>query len=486
MTIKDLKPALVWNIFDQINQVPRPSKKEGKIREWLIKFAVEHGLEHKVDEIGNVAMFRPAAPGLENAPGVILQAHMDMVAEKNKDSNHNFDTDPIRTIIDGEWVRADGTTLGADDGMGIAGALAALTDPDLQVGPLEGFFTVDEETGLTGASNVGEGMLRGDYLLNLDSEDDGVITMSCAGGVDTIAAFDYTPQPAPEGLEYFEIKFAKMQGGHSGTDICLERGSATKLLARLLWEVGQKVDFELAHIDAGNLRNAIARDAEAIIGIKPGDREALTVAFNIISSDLNNEYAKSEPDMEITLTGVDKPATVIENKVAQAVINTVFVAQHGVVSVSLEIPGFTETSTNLASIKMQEGNKIVVTTSQRSAIESRKFDIAHRIEQTFKLGGATVCHTDGYQGWAPNANSRILKTAVKIWHDLYGVEPKVEAIHAGLECGLFLKVLPHLDMISYGPTLRDVHSPKERVHIPAVQKFWDFTVGILKAVANEK
>ncbi len=486
MTIKDLKPTLVWQIFDQINQVPRPSKKEGKIREWLVKFAQDHSLEYKVDEIGNVAMYRPAAPGLENAKGVILQAHMDMVAEKNKDSNHNFDTDPIRTIIDGEWVRADGTTLGADDGMGIAGALAALIDPDLKVGPLEGFFTVDEETGLTGASHVGDGMLRGDYLLNLDSEDDGVITMSCAGGIDTLATFEYQPQPVPAGCDFFEIKFAKMQGGHSGTDICLERGCATKLLVRVLWELGQQFDFALAHIDAGNLRNAIARDAEAIIGIKPADREPLTAAFNIIAADIKNEYHISEPTMEITLAGADAPAAIIEDKVAKAIINTAFVAQHGVVSVSLELQGLTETSTNLASIKMEGGDKVVVTTSQRSAVESRKYDIAHRIEQTFKLGGAQVRHTDGYQGWAPNMNSRILKTAVKVWSDLYGAEPKVEAIHAGLECGLFLKVCPNLDMISYGPTLRDVHSPKERVHIPAVQKFWDFTVGILKAVAAEK
>lgn len=484
MTIKDLKPALVWSIFDQINQVPRPSKKEGKIREWLVKFAQDHNLEYKVDAIGNVAMFRPAAPGLEHVKQVVLQGHMDMVAEKNKESNHNFDTDPIRTIVEGEWLRADGTTLGADDGMGMAGALAAMIDPELKVGPLEAFFTVDEETGLTGASNVGEGMLSGDYLLNLDSEDDGVITMSCAGGVDTIAEFDFKPEAAPAGLEWFEVKFAKMQGGHSGTDICLERGAATKLLCRLLWEVGQKVDFELATIDAGNLRNAIAHDAEAIIGVRPADKEALAVAFNTTSTDLKDEYAVAEPTMEITCQSVDAPCCVIEKKVAQAVINTVFVAQHGVVSVSLLIPHFTETSTNLASIKVKD-NVIEVVTSQRSAIESRKFDIAHRIEQTFKLGGARVRHTDGYQGWAPKANNHILDIAIREWKNLYGVEPTVEAIHAGLECGLFLKVCPNMDMISYGPTLRDVHSPKERVHIPAVQKFWDFTVAILKAVAAE-
>ena len=241
MTIKDLKPARVWEIFDQINQVPRPSKKEGKIREWLINFAKEHNLEYKTDEIGNVAMFRPAAPGLEHVKQVVLQAHMDMVCEKNKDSNHNFDTDPIQTIVEGEWIRANGTTLGADDGMGMAGALAVLTDPDLKIGPVEGFFTVDEETGLTGASNVGEGMLSGDYLLNLDSEDDGVITMGCAGGIDTLATFTYKPEKADPNMAFFEIKLTKMQGGHSGTDINAQRASATKLTARFLWELGEKV-----------------------------------------------------------------------------------------------------------------------------------------------------------------------------------------------------------------------------------------------------
>ncbi|MBP5562375.1 MAG: aminoacyl-histidine dipeptidase [Muribaculaceae bacterium] len=484
MEMKNLKPALVWQIFDEINQVPRPSKKEGKIREWLVAFAQKHNLEYKVDEIGNVAMWRPAAPGFENAKKVVLQAHMDMVCEKVDGSNHNFDTDPIQTIVEGDWVRANGTTLGADDGMGMAGALACLIDPDLKVGPIQGLFTVDEETGLTGASNVGEGMVVGDYLLNMDSEDDGVITIGCAGGVDTLAIFNYTPQEAPKDMNYFKLRIAKLQGGHSGTDINLERGNATKFMVRMLWELGQKCCFKLADIQAGNLRNAIAHTAEAVVGVKPEDKETLAVVFNTVSAELKDEYRHNEKDMEITCVAVDAPDTVVECPVAQAVINAAFVVPHGVISMSLDVEGLTETSTNLASVKILEPGKIEVVTSQRSAVESRKYEIAHRIETLFKMAGGEVRHTDGYQGWAPNPESKLLKIAIDDWKKLYGVEPTVEAIHAGLECGLFLKVAPHMEMISYGPTLKDVHSPKERVHIPAVQKFWDFTVAMLHTIAE--
>lgn len=485
MTIKDLKPALVWSIFDEINQVPRPSKKEAKIREYLVAFAVKHNLEHKVDAIGNVAMWRPAAPGFEKAKGVVLQAHMDMVAEKAAGSNHNFDTDPIKTIVEGEWLRADGTTLGADDGMGMAGALAAMIDPELKAGPLEAFFTVDEETGLTGASNVGEGMLTGDYLLNLDSEDDGVITIGCSGGVDTLASFDFKPQPAPKNLLYFHIKISKLLGGHSGTDINAERANATRLIARLLWEAAQQIDFEVADINAGNLRNALAHTAEATIGIAEVDKEKLAVIFNTFAANVKDEYKHNEKDMLIECESVDVPECVIEKRVALNVINAAFVAPHGVQSMSLAVEGLVESSTNLASIKVHDGNRLEIVTSQRSDVESRKFDVAHRVETVFKIAGADrVWHTDGYQGWTPNPESALLKIAVDQWNKLYGVKPKIEAIHAGLECGLFLKVAPHMEMISYGPTLRDVHSPKERVHIPAVQKFWDFTVAIIKAVAQ--
>jgi dipeptidase D len=485
-TIKDLKPTRVWEIFDQINKVPRPSKKEGKIREFLVDFAKKHNLECKTDKIGNVAMFRPAAPGLEKVKKVVLQAHMDMVCEKNSNSNQNFDTDPIETIIDGEWVHANNTTLGADDGMGVAGALAILTDPSLKLGPVQGFFTVDEETGLTGAHNVGEGMLSGAYLLNLDSEEDGVITMGCAGGIDTTATFAYKPEAAPKDYKYFKINLTKLLGGHSGSDIDAGRACATKLLARVLWRIQKKVSCVLATIDAGNLRNAISHDAYAVIGVKDADKEALAVEFNTFVAEVKNEYRLNEKEMEVTIESVAAPAHIIEPAVARNLVTSCYCAPHGVVSMSLDIKDLVECSTNLASIKMKDDNTIVVTTSQRSAVESRKYDIAYQVEAVFSLAGAVVAHGEGYQGWAPNLDNKILKTAVKVYKDLYGYEPVTNAIHAGLECGLFLKVCPDMEMISYGPTLENVHSPKERVHIPAVQKFYDFTVGILKAVVAEK
>ena len=485
MTVRELKPTRVWEIFDDITKVPRPSGRLDKIRQWLVDFAKKHNLEYKVDEVGNVAMFRPAAPGFENVPGVVMQGHMDMVAEKAASSNHDFDNDPIETIVDGEWVRANNTTLGADDGMGLAIALAAITDHDIKCGPLEALATVDEETGLTGASNIKGDMLQGKYLLNLDSEDDGVITVGCAGGLVSIFKFNYKPVAAPKDLVYFKVGMEKFHGGHSGTDIDKGYASATKLIARLLCTLG--IDFELACIDSGNLHNAIAFNAVAVIGIKPEDKEKLAVAFNTFVADVKNEYHVTEKNVEFFCESVDTPETVIDRDTACRVLSAVYAAPHGVTSMSMEIKGLVETSTNLASIKMREGNQLVVEAFSRSSVESRKQDLVNQIETVFRLAGADVMEREGdYQGWEPRMDSHILKVAVECWERLYGVKPVVEAIHAGLECGLFLKAAPHMDMISYGPTLQDVHSPAERCHIPAVQKGWDFTVAILNAVAAGK
>ena len=486
MTVKELKPASVWRIFDQITQVPRPSGNLDKIRKWLVDFAVENKLEYKVDEVGNVAMFRPAAPGHENVHGIVLQGHMDMVAEKLPTSNHDFDNDPIETIVDGEWVRANGTTLGADDGLGLAIALAAITDPDLVCGPLEALATVDEETGLTGASNIKPDMLQGKYLLNLDSEDDGVITIGCAGGVVVIAKFDYKEEAAPADLAYFELRLEKFHGGHSGTDIDKGYACATKLIARLLTVIGEEVDYELACIDAGNLHNAIARDARAIIGIKEADKEKLAVIFNNFVAEVENEYKHTEPGKELSCKSIDTPATIIDKCTARRVVAALFAAPHGVYSMSLEMEGKVETSTNLASVKMRDG-RLVVESFPRSAVESRKVELAKQIEAVMRLAGANeIINEGGYQGWEPSATSHILNVAVDAWENRFGVKPIVEVIHAGLECGLFLQARPDMDMISFGPTLVDVHSPQERCHIPAVQKGWDFTLDIIRTIAAGK
>lgn len=485
MTIKDLKPALVFDIFHQITQVPRPSKKEGKIRQFLLDFAAAHGIASKTDPIGNVVMTKPATPGHEDAPTIILQAHMDMVCESN-DKSFDFENNPITTIVDGDWLRADGTTLGADNGIGMAAALAVLVDDTLTHGPVECLFTVDEETGLTGANNLGEGMISGTMLLNLDSEDDAEIFVGCAGGVDTTCEFHYERSMAPTDFHYFKMDIAKGLGGHSGGDIHLGRANANKLLARFLWAVAKKHEFSLCEIDGGNLRNAIPRAAHAVFGVHVSNKEDVVAAFNQYVAEVKDEYEGIEPTIELTIGSVDRPDFAVDAATSKHLLQALYCAPHGVVSMSRDLEGLVETSTNLASVKMKEGNIILVTTSQRSSVESRKWDIAHQVEAVFELAGATVTHGDGYPGWKPNLNSTIMKIASDAYEELYGIKPAIKAIHAGLECGLFKQVMPQLDMVSFGPTLQGVHSPSERMFIPAVERFWGQIRRTLEKVAELK
>ena len=485
MTIKDLKPALVFSIFDEINQVPRPSKKEEKIRQYLLDFAAKHNIEVKTDAIGNVVMHKPATAGKENAPTVVLQSHMDMVCESN-DKSFDFTTQPIRTIVDGEWLRADGTTLGADNGIGMAASLAVMVDKDLVHGPVEALFTVDEETGLTGANNLGDGMLTGSILLNLDSEDDAEIFVGCAGGVDTTCLFIYKRSFAPTDFHYFKMDISGLLGGHSGGDIHQGRANANKLLARFLFGLSLEHVVSLCEIDGGNLRNAIPRAAHAVFGVDTSRKEQVRVAFNKFAADVEREYAGLETGMKFELTTAERPEYAVDSETSRNLIEALYSAPHGVISMSRDLEGLVETSTNLASVKMQPDNKILVTTSQRSSVESRKWDIAYQVEALFRLAGAEVTHGDGYPGWAPNMNSPIMHIASEAYEELYGVKPAIKAIHAGLECGLFLQKYPHLDMVSFGPTLRDVHSPSERMHIPAVERFWGQLTRTLEKVADLK
>ncbi len=483
MEIKNLQPQLVFSIFDEITKIPRPSKKEGKIRQFLLDYAKEHGIAAKTDEIGNVVLSKPATPGHENAPTVILQGHMDMVCESN-DKNFDFENSPIQTIIDGEWIRANGTTLGADNGIGMAASLAALTDDSYTHGPLEALFTVDEETGMTGANNLGEGMISGSMLLNLDSEDDAEIFVGCAGGVDTQAFFHYKRSFAPKDFLYFKINIEGLNGGHSGGDIHLGRANANKLLARFLFDLSAKHEVVVSEIDGGNLRNAIPRASHAVIGVHTSQKEVVRTMLNLYIADLENEYKGLEPNLKITMESVDTPDFTIDETTSLNLIRALYCAPHGVVSMSRELEGLVETSTNLASVKMTNENTIVVTTSQRSSVESRKWDIARQVEAVFLLAGAEVRHGDGYPGWQPNLESPIMKISRDAYEELYGVTPAIKAIHAGLECGLFLTKYPHLDMVSFGPTLRDVHSPSERMHIPAVERFWGQLKRTLEKVAD--
>ncbi len=485
MEIKDLKPALIWQYFDAITQVPRPSKKEERIRQYLLDFAKEQNLEVKSDATGNVVITKPATPGCEGAPTVILQAHMDMVCEKNRGIEHDFDNDPIQTVIDGEWVRAKGTTLGADNGIGMAAALAVLADKELKHGRVQALFTVDEETGLTGAFGLEAGMIDGKYLLNLDSEDEAEIFIGCAGGIDTTSTFTYKQEAVPAGKFFLRLEVKNLQGGHSGGDIHLGRGNANKILARFLWNCMKRHELHLCSIDGGNLRNAIPREAMAVIAIDPADKEAIRVEVNNYAAVVAAELSGVDDKVLVDVTTADAPEFMIEDKVACNLISALYAAPHGVIGMSRDIEGLVETSTNLASVKMTEPGKIVVATSQRSSVESEKYDIAHQIECLFRMAGAEPTHGDGYPGWKPNMQSRIKDIAVEAYQELYQVTPAIKAIHAGLECGLFLTKYPHLDMISFGPTLRDVHSPDERMHIPAVEKFWNHLVLILEKVAAE-
>ncbi len=485
MTIKELKPQAVFAIFDEINHVPRPSKKEEKIRKYLLDFAEKHGIEVHTDKVGNVVMRRPATPGHENAPVVALQAHMDMVCESNH-KDFDFNTQPITTIVDGDWLRADGTTLGADNGIGMAAALAVLTDDKLKHGPVEALFTVDEETGLTGANNLGDGMLTASILLNLDSEDDAEIFVGCAGGVDTTCTFTYKRSFAPTDFHYFKFDISGGKGGHSGGDIHLGRANANKLLARFLFTLSLEHEISLCEIDGGNLRNAIPRAAHAVFGVHTASKEQVTVAFNRFVAEIENEYAGIEDTLKLDLSTAERPEFAIDHDTTKALVEALYSAPHGVVSMSRDIEGLVETSTNLASVKMLAENQILVTTSQRSSVESRKWDIAHQVEALFRLAGAQVTHGDGYPGWAPNMKSTIMQIASDAYEELYGIKPAIKAIHAGLECGLFLQKYPHLDMVSFGPTLRDVHSPSERMYIPAVERFWGQITRTLEKVADLK
>ena len=485
MQVKDLNPKIVFEIFDEITKVPRPSKKEEKIRQYLLDFAAKHNIAVKTDAVGNVVMTKPATPGHESAPTVIMQGHMDMVCESNN-KDFDFENSPIPTVIDGEWLRTEGTTLGADNGIGVAAALATLIDPDLVHGPLEVLVTVDEETGMTGAFGLGENMITGNILLNLDSEDDAEIFVGCAGGVDTTAVFRYERSMSPKDFQYFRIDVKDGLGGHSGGDIHLGRANANKLLARFLWNVSKKHEVSVVEFDGGNLRNAIPRAAHAVVGIHCSKKEEIVVDLNNYAADIANEYAGIEPTLKLEIATAENPDFCIDSSTSERLIRALYACPHGVVSMSRDLEGLVETSTNLAAVKMQPDHSILVTTSQRSSVESRKWDIANQVEAVFRLAGAEVTHGDGYPGWQPDMKSPIMKIASDAYEELYGIKPAIKAIHAGLECGLFKSTHPHLDMVSFGPTLRDVHSPSERMHIPAVDRFWNQLRRILEKVAEIK
>ena len=484
MKVSELQPREVFEVFDQITRVPRPSKHEEKIGQWLMSFAEMHHLEHQMDAAGNVIMRKAATAGYEDKPCVILQAHMDMVCEKNGDVEHDFFHDPIDTYVEDDFVKAHGTTLGGDDGIGIAMALAVMTSETLKHPALECLFTVDEETGLTGANKLKDGCLQGRQLINLDSEDDGQIFIGCAGGIDTLAKMHYTPQTVDgAGLFAVHVRVSGLMGGHSGDDINKGRGNANKILVRFLYMVMQQTDMLLATIQGGNLRNAIAREAEAVICVPMLYKEQLRVLFNIYTNDIQSEIGDVEKDLQLSLQSTDMPENCIPQVQSRRLIQALYACPHGMMAMSKTMPGLVETSTNLASVKMKEDEKgafVEVNTSQRSSVESKKHDLKQMVECALSLACDEVTHGDGYPGWNPNPKSPLLDVTHKTYTDLFKEEPQILAIHAGLECGLFLEKYPYLDMVSIGPQMYGVHSPQERLSISSTARCYAWLCRVLE------
>ncbi|HPG33533.1 MAG: aminoacyl-histidine dipeptidase [Lentimicrobiaceae bacterium] len=481
--LEQLLPSRLWYYFQEICKVPRPSKKEEKIAEFIVSFGKSQGLETIVDQTGNVLIRKPATPGFESRKSVVLQSHMDMVCEKNSDTLHDFDIDPIQPFIEGEWVKAKGTTLGADDGIGIAAQLALLESSDLQHGPIECLFTVDEETGLTGAFGLKPDLLKSKILLNLDSEDEGEIFIGCAGGKDTLISMNYSKVPVGSGFTGYVVKVSGLKGGHSGDDINKGLGNANKILNRLLWEANRRFEMRLSQFNGGNLRNAIAREAMAIVTVPKrfmAEFEQYVIDFG---RTVKNELKVTEPGLNVQFKSTDLPDYLFDVATQERLLNALYACPHGVIAMSADIPNFVETSTNLASVKTFD-NKIEITTSQRSSVESAKDNIGNMVVAVFNLAGGKAVHTDGYPGWTPNPRSEILEISKIAYQKLFATEPKVLAIHAGLECGLVGEKYPGMDMISYGPTIKGAHSPDERLKIDTVQKFWDLTLEILLNVPN--
>ena len=482
MNKNELKPARVFEQFAKINEIPRPSKHEEQMIEYLKSFGESRGLETLVDETGNVIIRKPATPGYENKETIILQSHMDMVCEKLVDVDFDFNKDAIQTYIDGEWLCAKGTTLGADDGIGCAIELAILDSDDIEHGPLECVFTRDEETGLTGAEGMKSGFMKGDMLINLDSEDEGQIFVSCAGGRNTTATFHFEREAAPEGWFFVKASLKGLTGGHSGDDINKKRANALKVLARFLYQTQERYGLRLVSFNAGKLHNAIPRDGIIVFGVPFDKKEDVRVDWNVFTSLVEEEYHVTEKNMQFDMESADV-APVLPQDVSTRIVQALQAVDNGVFAMCQdeEISWLVETSNNVASVETKE-NEIKVVASQRSNVMSALDNQAATIKAVFQLAGAEVVQGEGYPAWKMNPNSKMTALAVESYKKLFGKAPKVLGIHAGLECGLFSEKYPNLDMVSFGPTLRGVHSPDERLLIPTVQMVWDHLLDILKNV----
>lgn len=477
--LNGLNPQRLWEIFEDICSIPHPSKKEDAIRNYVVAFAEKNNLACKVDEVGNVIIKKPATSGMEGRMGIVLQGHLDMVPQKNNDTNHDFEKDPIIPYIDGEWVKARGTTLGADNGIGVAAALALLESKNIPHGYLEGLFTIDEETGMTGAFGLKEGLLEGDILMNLDSEDEGELFVGCAGGTNANITFMFNEEPVPQGHEAFKVEIKGLKGGHSGVDIHLERGNSNKILNRILWHAFKNHELKLSSIEGGSLRNAIPRESSAIVLVPAGNSQAFTNFVKEFKEIVINEYKGVETDIEILAQKTALPAYIIDRKTTSNLLNAIYATPNGVIRDSQDMKGLVETSTNLAIVK-SDGKTVKIQCLLRSSVDSAKDDLENMMEAVYNLAGASSVFDGKYPGWKPNMDSPILKEMIAVYDKKYGNKPKINAIHAGLECGLLGGVYKKWDMISLGPTIRYPHSPDEKVNILSVTKFWDFLLETLK------
>ncbi len=479
--LSGLKPALLWNHFEEMCNIPHPSRCETAIAEYVVSFAKKNNLEYAVDDFGNVIVKKPATKGKENLKKVVMQGHLDMVPEKNSDVNHDFEKDPIKCRIDGDWVRATGTTLGADNGIGGAAALAVLESNDVEHGPIEVLFTLDEETGLNGAQALKSGFSSADILVNLDSEEDGAVYIGCSGGKNTYAKFPYKPESIKPGSEIIKINITGLMGGHSGLDIISGRGNAVKILARLLWQLKKTVNFQLVYFAGGSKHNAIPRESFAIIAVDKNNYDTSVKFLNDLGKVIAFEIKSVEKNLKIEAVKGDAQAAAMDSAVAVNILNAVYGVPHGVIKMSADIEGLVETSTNMG-VAITEKDYVQLITSQRSSVQSERDDLSDVVALVFTMANAEVSSGDGYPGWAPDINSPILKVMKNVFKSLYGKEPEVKAIHAGLECGIIKERYPDMDMISFGPTIMGAHSPDERVQISTVEKFWNLLLHTLKNI----
>ena len=480
-SIAELEPRWLWRHFYRLTQIPRPSGHEQQVRDYVADFGRSLGLESAIDEAGNVIIRKPATNGMEHHRGVILQAHLDMVPQKHSDSDHVFERDPIDVFIENGWVRARGTTLGADNGIGVAATLAVLESESIAHGPLEALFTANEEAGMTGAMGLKPGLLNGEILLNLDSEDEGELFIGCAGGLDGTMSISYYEEPVLSGFTGFELRVSGLNGGHSGLDICLRRGNANKIMNQLLQAGRDCCASRLASIDGGSLRNAIPREAFARVAVPFSRTEHFIKTLQQLGVTITNELAESDPGVLIGILPVDAPATVIDDDAFEHLLQAVAECPNGVVRFSGEMMGVVETSNNLARVQSTDG-VISVECLLRSSVDSSLEALAASIRSVAERAGANVSFSGGYPGWQPNPDSPILSLTKRIYQQRFGKAPEVRVIHAGLECGIIGGSYPELDMISFGPTIRFPHSPDEKVECASVQKFWDFLVDVLAGI----